>query len=73
MDTMSIYIDETLGSRDISNLKDVLYGIPHIVNVEINPSEPHHVMIEYEAHYNIPVIVLNQLSEQGLHSDVQPC
>lgn len=73
MDTMSIYIDETLAKGDINNLKDTLCAIPHVVNVELNPFLPHIVTVDYEEHFNIPVIVLNKLSNQGLHPDIQLC
>lgn len=73
MNVMSIYIDETLGDRDIRKLKKALTAMPHVINVELNSSVPHDLMVEYEAHFNMPVIILNKLSRQGLHSDMQSC
>ena len=73
MNIISIHIDETLADRDIRNLKETLTTVPHIVNVELNSSVPHDLVVEYEAHYNMPVIILDKLSRQGLHSDVQYC
>jgi hypothetical protein len=73
MNIMSIHIDETLGVRDIRKLKETLTAMSHVINVELNSSVPHDLMVEYEAHFNMPVIVLNKLSRQGLHSDMQLC
>ena len=73
MNIMNIHIDETLSNRDIRKLKNVLIAVPHVINVELNSSVPHDLMVEFEAHNNMPVIILNNLSRQGLHSDMQSC
>lgn len=73
MNVMSIYIDETLADRDIRKLKEALTAIPHIINVELNSSVPHDLMVEYKKNFNLPVIILNKLSRWGLHSDMQSC
>ena len=73
MNIVSIHIDETLADRDIKQLKQTLSAVPHVVNVELNTSVPHDLMVEYEEHHNIPVILLDRLSRQGLHSDIQYC
>lgn len=73
MNVMCIHIDETLGDQDIRTLKEKLTAIPHVINVELNSSVPHDLMVECEAHYNIPVIILDKLSSAGLHSDMQLC
>ena len=73
MNIVSIHIDETLADPDITQLKATLSAVPHVVNVELNTSVPHDLMVEYEEHHNIPVILLDRLSRQGLHSDIQYC
>lgn len=73
MKMMSIHIDETLADREINKLKRTLAAIPHVVNVELNVSVPHDLMVECEEHYNMPVIILEKLFQEGLHSDVQSC
>ncbi len=73
MNIMSIHIDETLADRDIKKLKFALAAIPHVVNVELNTSVPHHLMVECDEHYNMPVIILEKLFREGLHSDMQLC
>lgn len=73
MNIMSIHIDETLDDRDVRNLKKALTIVPHVFNVELNSSVPHDLMVEYEGHHNMPVIILDKLSKQGLHSDIQSC
>ena len=73
MNIVSIHIDETLADPDIKQLKETLSAVPHVVNVELNASIPHDLTVEYEEHHNIPVILLDRLSRQGLHSDIQYC
>lgn len=73
MNIMSIYIDETLDDRDIKDLKEALTVVPHVLNVRLNSFVPHDLMVEYEEHHNMPVIILDKLSKQGLHPDIQSC
>jgi len=73
MNIMSIHIDETLDVRDITALKQALTAVPHVLNVECNSFVPHDLMVEYEGHHNVPVTILDKLSKQGLHSDIQAC
>lgn len=73
MNMMSIHIDETLAGRDIKALKDALTALPYVCNVELSSSMPHDLMVEYEEHHNMPVMILDKLSQQGLHSGIQSC
>ena len=73
MNIMSIHIDETLDSENIKALKASLTTVPHVFNVELNSAVPHDLMVEYEGHHNIPVVILGKLAEQGLHTDIQSC
>ena len=70
MNTVQVYIDETLDPQRIENIKAMLMGIPHIHNVEMNNSMPHDMLVEYEEHYNIPMLVMDKLHHQGLHPDI---
>lgn len=73
MNTVSIHIDETLVDREISKLKASLSDVPHVVNVELGLVAPHDLMVEYEAHHNMPLVILDKLVKQGLHPDIQNC
>lgn len=73
MTVMSIHIDETLDERDISKLKETLAVIPHVINVELNTSMPHDLIVECHSHYNMSGVILDKLSRQGLHSEIQAC
>ena len=73
MNIVCIHIDEKLDDRDIKYIKQELAIVPHVVNVELNPAIPHDLAVEYEEHHNMPVTILDTLSKQGLHMDVQPC
>ena len=73
MNTVIIHIDETLHERDIRLIKQELSIVPHVVNVELNAAVPHDLAVEYEEHHNVPLTILNTLSGQGLHLDIQSC
>lgn len=73
MNTMSIHIDETLDDMKIKYIKETLSVVPHVINVEISSVAPHDLMVEYEEHHNMPVIILDKLTRQGLHPDIQYC
>ena len=44
--------------------------LPHVTNVEINNARPHDMLVEYEEHYNIPMLVMDKLHHKGLHPDI---
>lgn len=73
MNIMNIHIDETLDVQGIRKLKETLAKLPHVINVELNASIPHDLLVECEVHYNMPTIILDNLSRQGLHTDMQHC
>ena len=73
MNIMNIHIDEILDSKDIKALKEALTKVPHVHSVVLNSTVPRDLMVEYEKYHNVPVKILDKLSKQGLHSDVQYC
>lgn len=70
MHTIQVYIDETLDNQHLLELKKLMMELPHVINVELNPSAPHDLLVEYEEHYNIPMLVMDKLHHQGLHPDI---
>jgi len=70
MHSIQVYIDEKLDSKSLSELKQQMLSLPHVTNVEINASQPHDLMVEYEEHFNIPMLVMDKLHHKGLHPDI---
>ena len=50
MNVICIHIDETLATQDINHLKQSLTAMPHVVNVELNTSLPHDLVVECAEH-----------------------
>jgi hypothetical protein len=73
MNTICIHIDEALDAPQMEVLKTELLEVPHIHNVEVNPDLPHDMLVEFDAHYDMPMTVLQQLSQHGLHPDIMYC
>ena len=70
MHTIQVYIDDDLDSKSINELKVLMQALPHVINVELNAIRPHDMLVEYEEHYNIPMLVMDKLHHQGLHPDI---
>lgn len=73
MNIVCIHIDEILDNKDVSLIKQELTVVPHIINVILNEAIPHDLTVEFEEHHNMPLKILDTLSKQGLHSDIQSC
>lgn len=70
MHSIQVYIDEKLDEKSLNELKLLMQGLPHVSNVEINTRQPHDLLVEYEEHYNIPMLVMDKLHHRGLHPDI---
>jgi hypothetical protein len=70
MHSIQVYIDEELDPKSLGELKLLMQALPHVTNVEINTKRPHDMLVEYEEHYNIPMLVMDKLHHQGLHPDI---
>lgn len=70
MNTVRIYIDENLDQPKRSKLEKMIKGIPHVVDVKFGRNEIHEVVVDYDAHANIPVLLINTLRQQGFHPDI---
>lgn len=70
MNSITIYIDESLTTREIVKLKHDILAIPHVMDVEHPRHDPHDLTIDYEAHTSLPGLVLEKLRSQGLHPDI---
>jgi len=58
MHSITIYIDETLSTREIIRLKHEILAIPHVTDVEHPRHDPHDLTVDYEAHSSLPGLVL---------------
>lgn len=70
MHSIQVYLDDDLDSKSLNELKLLMQGLPHVTNVELNISNPHDMLVEYEEHYNIPMLVMDKLHHKGLHPDI---
>lgn len=70
MHAIQVYIDDNLDSKSLNELKAQMQALPHVTNVEINANAPHDMLVEYEEHFNIPMLVMDKLHHRGLHPDI---
>lgn len=73
MNTINVHIDETIGSNELSGLRQELLSAPHVRDVQLNASMPHDVLVEFDEHENVPMHVLDIFKEHGLHADIVGC
>ena len=70
MHTVQVYIDETLEPEMVNEVKQEIMALPHVLNVEMNISVPHEMVIDFEENYNIPMEVMQKRESIGLHPDI---
>jgi hypothetical protein len=73
MNTINIHIDETIGSNELSGLRQKLLAAPYVRDVQLDSKMPHDVLVEFDEHHNVPMHVLDIFKEQGLHADIVGC
>ena len=70
MKSITIYIDESLSTREIVKLKHELLAIPNVKDVEHPRHDLHDLTIDYEAHSDLPGLVLKKIRSKGFHPDI---
>lgn len=70
MNSITIHIDEPLNTREIVKLKHTILATPFVKDVEHPRHDLHDLTIDYEAHRNLPGLVLEKLRSQGLHPNI---
>lgn len=70
MNTVQVYIEETLNASRLRDVKDMMMSLPHVHNVEFNDKLPHDILIEFDANYNVPISILEKLERRGIHPDI---
>ena len=70
MKTITVYIDESLTTRDLVKLKHEIKSMPHVIDVERPRHNAHDLTIDYEPHAGLPSDFLRRLRSKGLHPDI---
>lgn len=70
MNTITVYIDESLNNQEMSKLKNEIMAMPHVLDVENPRHDTHDLTIDYEPHAGLPSDLLNRLRSKGLHPDI---
>ena len=70
MKSITVYIDESLSTREVIKLKHDIMAIPHVTDVEHPRHDGHDFTIDYEAHESLPAALLKTLRDKGLHPDI---
>jgi len=70
MNSITVYINESLSTREMVKLKHEIKAIPHVIDVEHPRHDGHDLTIDYEAHTDLPGLVLDALKSRGLHPDI---
>lgn len=70
MNTITVYIDESLNTRDMLKLKHEIMAMPHVVDVEHPRQDKHDLTVDYVPHEGLPSMLLKALRSKGLHPDI---
>ena len=70
MKTVTVYLDESLSVRDMVKLKHEIMALPHVMDVEHPRQDKHDLTIDYEAHTEMPTMLLRELRSRGFHPDI---
>ena len=70
MNTITVYIDESLNTQDMLKLKHEIMAMPHVVDVEHPRQDKHDLTVDYEPHEGLPSMLLKALRSKGLHPDI---
>ena len=70
MNTVQVYIEETLNASRLQDVKNMMMTIPHVHNVEFNDELPHDMLVEFDANHNVPITIVEKLESEGIHPDI---
>ena len=70
MNTVQVYIEETLDPSRLQDVRDMMLNIPHVHNVEFNNELPHDLLVEFDANHNVPIAIVEKLESAGIHPDI---
>jgi len=70
MHTVTVYLDESMRTRDLVKLKQEIMALPHVSDVALARHDAHDLTIEYEKHAGLPSSLLSLMRARGLHPNV---
>ena len=70
MNTIRIYIDETLDVQHVESIDKLLTSINHVGDVEFGRDDPHELVVEYDEQFDMPIRIAEALREKGYHPDI---
>ena len=70
MNSITVYLDESLCTRDMVRLRREIMALPHVMDVEHPRRDTHDLTIDYEANAEMPSMLLKELRSKGLHPDI---
>ncbi len=70
MNTVQLYIEDDLNVEQLNSLKQLLLDTPNVTDVEVSSKSPHEFLIEFEAHHNLPMKIIEIIKGQGYHPDI---
>ncbi len=70
MNTVQVYIEESLNASRLQDVKKMMMTIPHVHNVEFNNKMPHDILVEFDANCNVPIAIVEKLESEGIHPDI---
>lgn len=70
MNSVTVYFKESLSTRDMVRLKRDIMALPYVIDVEHPRHDGHDLTIDYEAHADMPSMVLRELRSKGFHPDI---
>lgn len=73
MHAIYIHIDEDLTQEQLQELRSKIGSLSFVTDVEVNSRVPHDLLVEYQPQRGMPMPILKQLNQLGLHTDVMSC
>jgi len=70
MNAVCVHVDENMDSDLMSKIKLGLMKDDNICNVEMNPKQPHDILVEYSSSPGMPLDITHALSKMGLTPDI---
>lgn len=70
MNSITVYLDESLSTRDMVRLRREIMSLPHVMDVEHPRKDAHDLTIDYEANADMPSVLLKEIRSKGLHPDI---
>lgn len=70
MHIVTVYLDESMKTRELVKLKHEIMSMPYVKDVALSRRDSHDLAIEYEEHAGMPSALLSMMRSRGLHPNV---